>query len=115
MDRHRISSDELKSEKLHIWYLASVENPWNRRALIASGKTPKPLFQNRDLKAITIRQSVITNLLKQKKDLRVVQVFAGLKKPSSTERYRQTGLEELKAAVLKHHPFWINHFVELNR
>jgi hypothetical protein len=48
--------------------------------------------------------SVITNLLKQKKDLRVVQVFAGHKKPSSTERYRQTGLEELKAAVLKHHP-----------
>jgi hypothetical protein len=67
MDRHWISSDELKSEKLHIWYLISVENPWNRRALIASGKTPKLLFPNRDLKAITIRQSVITNLLKQEK------------------------------------------------
>jgi integrase/recombinase XerD len=67
-------------------------------------ETFKPLFPDRNLNAKTIRQSVITNLLKQKKDLRVVQVFAGHKKPSSTERYRQTGLEELKAAVLKHHP-----------
>jgi hypothetical protein len=31
-------------------------------------ETPKPLFQNRDFNAITIRQSVITNLLKQKKE-----------------------------------------------
>jgi integrase/recombinase XerD len=67
-------------------------------------ETFKPLFPDRNLNAKTIRQSVITNLLKQKKDLRVVQVFAGHKKPSSTERYRQTGLEELKAAVMKYHP-----------
>jgi integrase/recombinase XerD len=67
-------------------------------------ETFKPLFPDRNLNAKTIRQSVITNLLKQKKDLRIVQVFAGHKKPSSTERYRQTGLEELKAAVMKYHP-----------
>jgi integrase/recombinase XerD len=54
--------------------------------------------------AQTIRQSVISNLLKEGKDLQVVQMFAGHKNPSSTERYRQTGLEELKAAVQKHHP-----------
>jgi integrase/recombinase XerD len=52
-------------------------------ALIAIGETPKPLFPNRDLNAKTIRQSVITNLLKQKKDLRAVHVFAGHKKPGS--------------------------------
>jgi integrase/recombinase XerD len=67
-------------------------------------ETFKPIFPDRNLNAKTIRQSVITNLLKQKKDLRIVQVFAGHKKPSSTERYRQTGLEELKAAVMKYHP-----------
>jgi integrase/recombinase XerD len=43
-------------------------------------ETFKPLFPDRNLNAKTIRQSVITNLLKQKKDLRVVQVFAGHRK-----------------------------------
>lgn len=50
-----------------------------------------------------IRQSVIANLLK-KNELRVVQVFAGHKRSSATEAYRQTGLEELKTAVDKLHP-----------
>ncbi|MCH7411746.1 tyrosine-type recombinase/integrase [Belliella sp. DSM 111904] len=67
-------------------------------------ETFRDLFPERKLNAQTIRQSVIANLLKEGKDLRVVQVFAGHKNPSSTERYRQTGLEELKAAVQKHHP-----------
>jgi integrase/recombinase XerD len=67
-------------------------------------ETFKHHFPDRNLNAKTIRQSVIANLLKEGKDLRVVQVFAGHKNPSSTEKYRQTGLEELKAAVLKHHP-----------
>lgn len=67
-------------------------------------ETFRDLFPERKLNAQTIRQSVIANLLKAGKDLRVVQVFAGHKNPSSTEKYRQTGLEELKAAVQKHHP-----------
>lgn len=67
-------------------------------------ETFKNYFPDRNLNAKTIRQSVIANLLKEGKDLRVAQVFAGHKNPSSTEKYRQTGLEELKAAVLKHHP-----------
>lgn len=67
-------------------------------------ETFKPLFPDRNLNARTIRQSVITNLLKEGKDLRVVQVFAGHKKISTTERYRQSGLEELQSAIEKHHP-----------
>jgi hypothetical protein len=59
-------------------------------------ETPIPLFPNRDLKAIIIRQSVITKLLKQEKDVRAVQLLATRKKPGSMEWYRQTGLEELK-------------------
>jgi site-specific recombinase XerD len=66
--------------------------------------TFKPMFPDRTLNARTIRQSVITNLLKEGKDLRVVQVFAGHKKISTTERYRQSGLKELQAAIKKHHP-----------
>ena len=67
-------------------------------------ETFRYLFPDRKLNAKTIRQSVIANLLKEGKDLRVVQVFAGHKNPSSTEKYRQTGLEELRAAIQKHHP-----------
>lgn len=67
-------------------------------------ETFKYLFPDRVLNARTIRQSVIANLLKEGKDLRVVQAFAGHKKPTATERYRQTGLEALKNAILKHHP-----------
>lgn len=67
-------------------------------------ETFRHLFPERNLNAKTIRQSVITNLLKEGKDLRIVQVFAGHKKTSSTERYRQTGIEELKAAIQKYHP-----------
>jgi integrase/recombinase XerD len=64
----------------------------------------KTLFPDRTLNPRTIRQSVITNMLKAGKDLRIVQVFAGHKKISSTEKYRQSGLEELKAAIEKYHP-----------
>jgi integrase/recombinase XerD len=63
------------------------------------------LFPDRDLTPQTIRQSVIANLLKHGHDLRMVQVFAGHKYPSATERYRQSQIDELKAAVQKYHPF----------
>jgi site-specific recombinase XerD len=56
------------------------------------------------LTPLKIRQSVIANLLKEGHDLRVVQVFAGHRRTASTEAYKQTGLEELKAAIEKLHP-----------
>ncbi|MFN0080911.1 MAG: tyrosine-type recombinase/integrase [Ferruginibacter sp.] len=64
----------------------------------------KTLFANRKVNAKTIRQSVITNLLKQNNDLRIVQSFAGHKYTSTTERYRQNDVELLQAAVNKYHP-----------
>jgi integrase/recombinase XerD len=64
----------------------------------------KNLYPPRKVNAQTIRQSVITNLLKQGNDISVVQVFAGHKYPSSTERYRQSEVATLKAAVNKYHP-----------
>jgi len=67
-------------------------------------ETQRHLFPDKKLNAKTIRQSVITNLLKQGKDLRIVQAFAGHKYPSTTERYKQTQVEELKNQILKHHP-----------
>ena len=53
---------------------------------------------------IKIRQSVIANLLKSGNDIRVVQVFAGHKRASSTEAYRRSGLDELKSAINRLHP-----------
>lgn len=67
-------------------------------------ETSKHLFPDRNLNTKTIRQSVIANLLKQGNDLRLVQVFAGHKYTGSTEKYRQTGIEELKAGIQKYHP-----------
>lgn len=62
------------------------------------------VYRPRRVNALTIRQSVIANLLKRNNDLRIVQVFAGHKNPSATEKYKQAQLEELKAAVQRHHP-----------
>ena len=66
--------------------------------------TYKDRFKDRKLNPVTIRQSVIANLLKEGKDLRVVQVFAGHKTPSTTEKYRQSNIEALKTAVVQYHP-----------
>jgi integrase/recombinase XerD len=65
----------------------------------------KGLFAARNVNAQTIRQSVITNLLKHGHDLSVVQQFAGHKYPSTTERYKQSNTEALKTAIQQYHPF----------
>ena len=67
-------------------------------------KVYKHVFKDKILTPLAIRQSVIANLLKSGKDIRAVQVFAGHKSAMTTERYQQTGIEELSAAVLKFHP-----------
>ena len=72
-------------------------------------ETQKHLFPGRRLNAKTIRQSVITNLLKAGKDLRIVQAFAGHKYPSTTEKYKQTHVEELKTQILNYHPLDQSH------
>lgn len=56
------------------------------------------------MQPLKMRQSVIAHLLKSGNDLRVVQVFAGHKRASATETYKQTGLEQLKAIIDKLHP-----------
>jgi integrase/recombinase XerD len=58
----------------------------------------------KNLTTITIRQSVITNLLAKGNDLRMVQEFTGHKHLDTTEKYRQTGIKALQNAIDKHHP-----------
>jgi len=73
--------------------------PHDINRIINYGRT-----DNERMLPIKIRQSVIMHLLKSGNDLRVVQVFAGHKRISSTEAYRQSGLAELKAVIDKLHP-----------
>ncbi|MCB0516482.1 MAG: tyrosine-type recombinase/integrase [Chitinophagales bacterium] len=51
-----------------------------------------------------IRQSVIANLLKAGNDTRLVQVFAGHKRASTTQQYQQSELDILRASLKKYHP-----------
>ena len=62
------------------------------------------LFAGRKLTARTIRMSVAQHLLKEGKDLRLVQVYLGHKYPSTTERYQPEDNESLKQQVEQHHP-----------
>lgn len=58
----------------------------------------------RTLNSQTIRMSVTRNLLKEGKDIRVVQAYMGHKSPGTTEKYKQSHTEELKAEIQKYHP-----------
>ena len=98
-DRKELLKTE--STKLIISKLGTAETGEGINYLIES---LKHLFPTKKLNPITIRQSVIYNLLKSGNDLRIVQAFAGHKYPSATENYKQTHLEELKIQVLKFHP-----------
>jgi site-specific recombinase XerD len=60
--------------------------------------------KKQQLQPIKIRQSVIANLLKKENDTRIVQVFAGHKRASTTILYKQTELEILQNAVNQYHP-----------
>lgn len=74
-------------------------NPHGISRLINEDKPTQERIQ-----PLKIRQSVIANLLKSGNDLRVVQVFTGHRRSSSTEEYKQTDLEILQNAVNIYHP-----------
>lgn len=60
--------------------------------------------QSEQIQPMRIRQSVIANLLKKENDTRIVQVFSGHKRASTTIQYKQTELEQLQNAVNNFHP-----------
>jgi integrase/recombinase XerD len=77
-------------------------NPWDVTAYVR--RCFKQLYPDKKLTPGTIRQSVITNLLKQGHDISVVQSFAGHKLPGATQRYKQNSVDTLKTAIQKYHP-----------
>jgi integrase/recombinase XerD len=62
------------------------------------------MYPGRTVSPGTIRQSVIANLLKAGHDISVVQLFAGHLLTGSTQRYQQSGVDTLQAAVEQYHP-----------
>jgi site-specific recombinase XerD len=60
--------------------------------------------KSEQIQPLKIRQSVIANLLKKENDTRIVQVFSGHKRASTTIQYKQTELEILQNAVNQYHP-----------
>jgi integrase/recombinase XerD len=91
------------------------ENPNDTRLILGQYGTPlnphvisKLINENRKsnerIQPIKIRQSVIANLLKKENDTRIVQVFAGHKRASTTMQYKQSELEALQNAVHNFHP-----------
>jgi site-specific recombinase XerD len=94
---------QLEGEKIPFLILTkqgTIENTEGVQYLVS---TFRPFF-NRKITPTTIRQSVIANRLKAGEDLRHVQIFAGHRRISSTERYKVSGLDALKNAIQKHHP-----------
>ena len=77
---------------------SQIYRTWINR-MINQGKS-----KHQKLTPLKIRQSVIAMLLKEKNNVRVVQEFAGHRRTGSTEAYKQSGLEQLKKAIDKHHP-----------
>jgi integrase/recombinase XerD len=60
--------------------------------------------KSEQIQPMKIRQSVIANLLKKENDTRIVQVFSGHRRASTTIQYKQTEFEQLQNAVNNYHP-----------
>jgi site-specific recombinase XerD len=103
-ERPKLQAKQKQPEELQNFILTHLGTPETGYSFKNLFQPFKKQFPGRTLHAKTIRQSVIANLLKQGNDLRIVQAFAGHKYPGSTEAYRQTGIEELKAGIQKYHP-----------
>ena len=56
------------------------------------------------IQPVKIRQSVIANLLSSQHNTRIVQVFAGHRRASTTEEYRKDANKTLQEAVKQYHP-----------
>ncbi len=94
-----LTGNQTESEALLVGNTGNRILPHGISRTINRGRKPSEKMQ-----PLKIRQSVIAHLLKSGNDLRVVQVFAGHRKAASTEAYKQTGLEELKALIDTLHP-----------
>jgi integrase/recombinase XerD len=95
---------ELKQNQIDAFIIGQRSEPMTAEDITKHVKRNYNIYKPRKVNALTIRQSVITNLLKKNNDLRIVQTFAGHKYPSTTERYKQSNVEALQTALQIYHP-----------
>ncbi|MDA7502253.1 tyrosine-type recombinase/integrase [Chitinophagales bacterium] len=100
-----VDREKLLKEASDYFFIGMRGKQASQDAITNLVTSSKKLLPGKRISPTIIRQSVIANLLRQNKDLRVVQVFAGHKYPSSTEMYRERSLKELKEGIEKYHPF----------
>lgn len=94
--------EDKPTNKLIISKLGDAESEDGIKALL---KTMKILFPFKNITAQNIRKSVIANWLNERKiPLEDVQLMAGHKWPSTTERYRRADMEEQRRLINAHHP-----------
>ncbi|TRX29781.1 tyrosine-type recombinase/integrase [Flavobacterium sp. ZT3R18] len=94
---------EYKKDTSNVFLINKLNSPITQSDINYLVSTYQNQFTKK-LTTITIRQSVITNLLTKGNDLRMVQEFAGHKYLDTTEKYKQTGIKALQNAIEKHHP-----------
>lgn len=81
--------------------IGKLGNPASSDQIQYLTESQRHLFSERKVNPKTIRTSVLVNLFKQGWDIKDVQLFAGHKYPSTTERYKPHDLSNLKEAVEK--------------
>lgn len=104
--------DYLNNHREHLlkgWYkelfITARGIPYSVEAIGNMLKPLQGLFPDKSLNANTIRQSVISNWLNQRKlPLGDVQIMAGHKYPSSTERYKNQDAHTKRNLINRYHP-----------
>ena len=100
-DRIKLLKYNNKQES-NIFILGQYGEKINAHGISKMINEQKP--KTEQIQPMKIRQSVIANLLKKENDTRIVQVFSGHKRASTTIQYKQTELEILQNAVNNFHP-----------
>jgi integrase/recombinase XerD len=99
------SRPELKRVETDIFIVGKLGTPITVDDLNYIVSTFKPLFPDRNLNPKTIRQSVISNWLNEKRiPLEQAQLMAGHRWISATARYRYTPISEQRDLINRFHP-----------
>jgi len=97
---------KLQRESTHKLVLGKLGAPISVDGIHSMIEPLKSLFPDRNLSPKTIRQSVISNWLNDRKiPLEDVQDLAGHHYPSATERYKRIDVDDKREWVNKFHPF----------
>ena len=100
-DRIKLLKYKNKQES-NIFILGQYGEKINAHGISKMINEQKP--KTEQIQPMKIRQSVIANLLKKENDTRIVQIFSGHKRASTTIQYKQTEREILQNAVNNFHP-----------